>query len=76
MQILSKAFLTIWRSKGVPFLLRLNCYWFFARYILFAAITLAVLVVPPVALWLDPWVWHWPHIFFVVAVNCALAVYL
>ncbi len=35
MQILTKAFLTIWRAKKVPLRLRLNCYWFFARYVLY-----------------------------------------
>lgn len=46
------------------------------RYILFGIITFAVLVVPPVALWLDPWIWNWATIYFVVAVNFALAVYM
>ncbi|KAL6759438.1 nucleotide-diphospho-sugar transferase [Haematococcus lacustris] len=76
MQILSKAFWHIWNAKHVPLRLRLNCYWFFARYVLFALITLAVLSVPPVALWLDPWEWQWPQIFLCVTVNFALAVYL
>lgn len=46
------------------------------RYILFATITMAVLVVPPITLWVDPWVWDWARIYFVVSVNFALAVYL
>ncbi len=50
--------------------------WFFLRYILFAAITVGVLAVPPVALWVEQWAWEWPQIYFIVAINFALAVYL
>lgn len=45
-------------------------------YILFAAVTLGVLAVPPVAMWLDPWKWEWPQIFFCITVNFAFLVYL
>jgi hypothetical protein len=31
MQIIVKAFFTIWRARDIGFLKRLNCYWFFAR---------------------------------------------
>jgi hypothetical protein len=46
------------------------------RYVVFALITLGVLSVPPVVLWVDPWVWEWPQIYFLVAINFAMAVYL
>ncbi|KAG1678377.1 hypothetical protein FOA52_015143 [Chlamydomonas sp. UWO 241] len=76
MQILVKCYSLIWNAKRIPFTKRLNCYWFFSRYILFAAITFGVLSVPPVILWVDPWVWHWPQIYFMVSINFALCVYL
>ncbi len=49
---------------------------FFARYVMFAAITIGVLSVPPVVLWVDPWSWEAPEIFFMVAINFALAVFM
>lgn len=77
MQILSKCFKIIWNSADqLSLLKRMNCYWFFFRYILFGTVTVAVLLVPPVAMWLDKWEWKGPQIFFLVAVNFALAVYL
>jgi hypothetical protein len=42
--------------------------------VLFAAITVAVLVVPPMAMFVDRWEWVWPEYFFLVSVNFALAV--
>ncbi|GAX75300.1 hypothetical protein CEUSTIGMA_g2745.t1 [Chlamydomonas eustigma] len=76
MQILVKCFMLIWKSTKISFLRKLNCYWFFMRYVVFALITLGVLSVPPVVLWVDPWDWRWPQIYFLVAINFALAVYL
>ena len=46
------------------------------RYLLFALVTLSVLSVPPVVMWLDPWHWAWPEIYFIVSVNFAFIVYL
>eukprot|EP00798_Chlamydomonas_sp_ICE-L_P016094 gene16094-22236_t len=54
MQILAKMYFYIWTAKDISFSKRLNCYWFFTRYILFATVTIAVLSVPPVILWVDP----------------------
>eukprot|EP00955_Chlamydomonas_euryale_P081164 363538-Chlamydomonas_euryale.AAC.5 len=45
-------------QSGVPN----HCSRFFLRYVLFAAITLGVLSVPPVVLWLDLWYWEWPQV--------------
>lgn len=38
MQIIVKSFVNIWTAKEIGILKKLNCYWFFARYILFAGI--------------------------------------
>eukprot|EP00798_Chlamydomonas_sp_ICE-L_P016090 gene16090-22232_t len=76
MQILAKVYFYIWTAKDISFSKRLNCYWFFTRYILFATVTIAVLSVPPVILWVDPWEWAWPQIFFFSSVNFAFIVYL
>ncbi|MEW5308121.1 MAG: hypothetical protein WDW38_000102 [Sanguina aurantia] len=76
MQILMKSFRTIWKAKDIGFFRRLNCYWFFCRYVLFAVITICVLAVPPVAIWVDKWEWEWPEIFFIISINFAMAVYL
>lgn len=45
MQILLKSFRNIWTSRDISLARRLNCTWFFMRYILFAVITFAVLLV-------------------------------
>jgi beta-mannan synthase len=74
MQILNKCFVTIWRAQNISFWHKANAYWFFARYVLFAAITLAVLLVPPMAMFVDRWEWLWPEYYFLVSVNFALAV--
>ncbi|GIL85611.1 hypothetical protein Vretifemale_14151 [Volvox reticuliferus] len=76
MQILTKSFSNIMRARDISVGRRLNAFWFFMRYILFAAITVGVLAVPPVALWVEDWDWSWPQIYFIVAINFALAVYL
>ncbi|KXZ45791.1 hypothetical protein GPECTOR_50g585 [Gonium pectorale] len=76
MQILIKSFSNIWHAKDISLFRRLNAFWFFMRYILFAAITIGVLAVPPVALWVETWSWDWPQIYFIVSINFALAVYL
>ncbi|GLC55207.1 hypothetical protein PLESTB_000959700 [Pleodorina starrii] len=76
MQILNKSFSNIVRARNIGLGRRLNAFWFFMRYILFAAITVGVLAVPPVALWVEGWDWSWPQIYFIVAINFALAVYL
>ena len=49
---------------------------FFLRYLVFSAITIGVLSVPPVILWISPWEWLWPQIFFLISVNLATLVYL
>lgn len=49
MQILSKSFRTIWAARNISFSRRINCYWFFMRYILFFAVTLGVGAVQAVA---------------------------
>lgn len=36
MQILVKSFVNIWTAKEIGLTKKLNCYWFFARYIIFA----------------------------------------
>ncbi|PNH03644.1 putative xyloglucan glycosyltransferase 6 [Tetrabaena socialis] len=76
MQILVKSFKNIIHAKNISFARRANAFWFFLRYMLFAAITVGVLAVPPVALWVEVWAWDWPHIYFIVAINFALAVFL
>ncbi len=76
MQILTKSFSNIFRARDIGIGRRLNAFWFFLRYILFAAITVGVLAVPPVALWVETWEWSWAQIYFIVAINFALAVYL
>ncbi|EFJ52943.1 hypothetical protein VOLCADRAFT_115867 [Volvox carteri f. nagariensis] len=62
MQILTKSFGNIMRARDIGIGRRLNAFWFFIRYILFAAIT--------------SWDWSWPQIYFIVSINFALAVYL
>lgn len=74
MQILNKCFVTVYRAENISFWHKANCYWFFARYVLFAAITLAVLAVPPMAMFVDKWEWVWPEYFFMASINFALAV--
>jgi hypothetical protein len=76
MQIVRKSMVNIFKSRDISFIDKLNCYWFFARYSLFAIVTFAALLAPPIVLWLDPWVWSWYTIWFVVSANIAAVVYL
>jgi beta-mannan synthase len=76
LQVLGKAYRTIWCSKNVGFWRKANCYWFFTRYVLFAIVTFAILLVPPAVLFFETWTWAWEQIFFMIAVNFAMAVYL
>ena len=76
MQILVKMMVLIATAKDISIYSKLNCYWFFLRYLVFAAITLGVLSVPPIILWISPWEWIWPEIYFLVSVNFATLVYL
>ncbi len=46
------------------------------RYLLFAGLVAVVLLVPPIVLWIEPWQWQWPEIFFMVSVNMGLVLYL
>jgi hypothetical protein len=61
-----KSFANIFFCKDIGFFSKLNCYWFFCRYFVFALVTLVALLAPPIILWLDPWVWGFPTIFFLV----------
>lgn len=76
MQIVRKSFANIWFSKEIGFLSKLNCYWFFCRYFVFAIVTIVALLASPIILWLDPWVWGFPTIYFLVSANVAVVVYL
>lgn len=38
--------------------------------------TLVALLASPIVLWLDPWVWGFPTIYFLVSANVAVVVYL
>jgi hypothetical protein len=76
MQIVRKSFANIFFNKEIGFFGKLNCYWFFCRYFLFALVTLVALLASPIILWLDPWVWGFPTIFFLVSANVAVVVYL
>jgi beta-mannan synthase len=76
MQIVRKSMVNIFKSKDIGFFAKINCYWFFARYSLFAIVTFAALLAPPIVLWLDPWVWTWYTIWFIVSANIATVVYL
>ncbi|GBF91855.1 glucomannan 4-beta-mannosyltransferase [Raphidocelis subcapitata] len=76
MQIVRKSFSNIWRCKEIGFFSKLNCYWFFCRYFVFALVTLVALLASPIILWLDPWRWGFPTIFFLVSANMAVVVYL
>jgi beta-mannan synthase len=75
MQIFRKSLTTIFKAENVSFMKKISCYIFFIRYILFAFITLVVLVVPPVELWVDPWVWSWQNWYFMASVNGAVILY-
>lgn len=61
--------------RDIGFLSKLNCYWFFCRYFVFAIVTLVALLASPIILWLDPWVWGFPTIYFLVSANMAVVVY-
>lgn len=61
--------------RDIGFLSKLNCYWFFCRYFVFAIVTLVALLASPIVLWLDPWVWGFPTIYFLVSANMAVVVY-
>lgn len=76
MQIVRKSFANIFFCKEIGFLAKLNCYWFFCRYFVFALVTLVALAAPIIILWLDPWVWNWATIYFLVSANVAFIVYL
>ncbi|KAI8476756.1 MAG: nucleotide-diphospho-sugar transferase [Monoraphidium minutum] len=76
MQIVRKSFANIFFCKEIGFFSKLNCYWFFCRYFVFALVTLVALLASPIVLWLDPWVWGFPTIFFLVSANVAVVVYL
>jgi hypothetical protein len=71
-----KSFANIFFCKEIGFFSKLNCYWFFCRYFVFALVTLVALLASPIILWLDPWVWGFPTIFFLVSANVAVVVYL
>ena len=71
-----KSFANIFFCKEIGFLSKLNCYWFFCRYFVFALVTMVALLASPIILWLDPWVWGFPTIFFLVSANVAVVVYL
>ena len=75
-QIVRKSFANIFFCKEIGFFSKLNCYWFFCRYFLFAFVTLVALLASPIIMWLDPWVWGFPTIFFLVSANVAVVVYL
>jgi hypothetical protein len=62
--------------REIGFLSKLNCYWFFCRYFVFAIVTIVALLASPIILWLDPWVWGFPTIYFLVSANVAVVVYL
>ena len=62
--------------RDIGFLSKLNCYWFFCRYFVFALVTMVALLASPIVLWLDPWVWGFPTIYFLVSANVAVVVYL
>jgi beta-mannan synthase len=76
MQIVRKSFANIFFSKDISLWGKLNCYWFFCRYFVFALVTLVALLASPIVMWLDPWVWGFPTIFFLVSANVAVVVYL
>jgi beta-mannan synthase len=76
MQIVRKSFANIFFSKEISLLGKLNCYWFFCRYFVFALVTLVALLATPIVMWLDPWVWGFPTIYFLVSANVAVVVYL
>jgi hypothetical protein len=62
--------------REIGFLSKLNCYWFFCRYFVFAIVTIVALLASPIILWLDAWVWGFPTIYFLVSANVAVVVYL
>jgi hypothetical protein len=62
--------------REIGFLSKLNCYWFFCRYFVFAIVTIVALLASPIILWLDPWVWSFATIYFLVSANVAVVVYL
>lgn len=62
--------------RDIGILSKLNCYWFFCRYFVFAIVTMVALLASPIVLWLDPWVWGWSTIYFLVSANLAVVVYL
>jgi hypothetical protein len=62
--------------RDIGFLSKLNCYWFFCRYFVFAIVTIVALLASPIVLWLDPWIWGFPTIYFLVSANVAVVVYL
>jgi len=37
---------------------------------------MVALLASPIVLWLDPWVWGFPTIYFLVSANVAVVVYL
>lgn len=43
---------------------------------MFAIVTIVALLASPIILWLDPWVWGFPTIYFLVSANVAVVVYL
>lgn len=61
--------------RDISVLHKLNCYWFFCRYFLFALVTFVALLASPIVMWLDPWVWGFPTIYFLVSANLAVPVY-
>ncbi len=62
--------------REIGWLSKLNCYWFFCRYFVFALVTVVALLASPIILWLDPWEWTFPTIYFLVSANVAVVVYL
>lgn len=43
---------------------------------MFAIVTIVALLASPIVLWLDPWIWGFPTIYFLVSANVAVVVYL
>lgn len=52
-QILVTCYGKVWRAQGISLGQKLNCFWFFTRYVHFAILTFVVLLVPPMQMFVD-----------------------
>lgn len=75
MQIIRDSIVNIWTAPSLSLWQKLNCYWFFLRYVNNAVAGVGVLLFPAVVMFLDPWHWNVWCIWYFVAINSPTLIY-